>query len=471
MAQEQGAVHGEVAMADEVRDEVSRDRVAGTRARSGRRAARRRRVSRIALPVAALATAALALSACTSASTDGQGNNQSPVSKTSADGSPTAPQQSQVPSSSSAPAPAAVITTSPTAAAPINPVTPVTVAVADGHLTSVTLVNPEGKHVTGQLSADGSSWRTTEVLGYSKQYSLSAVAVDAGGHAVRKQATFRTLTPSNMTMPYLNTTGGQSLRNGATYGVGIVPVVHFDEPIPDRAAAQRALSVTTVPAVAGVWNWVDSQNVHWRPRYYFAPGTKVTVTAKVYGVQVGPGLYGQSDQSVSFTIGAKHVTIADDRTHQVKVYFNDKLVRTMPTSMGRGGYVTGVGGQQISLWTMPGTYTVIGHGDPVLMDSSTFGLPTNSPLGYKEYIYKATQISTDGIYLHELDTTVWAQGNTDVSHGCLNLNRDNATFFYNTSQIGDVVQVLHTGGPSLKIWQNGDWSVPWSQWIQGSALH
>ncbi|MBN9620224.1 MAG: L,D-transpeptidase, partial [Actinobacteria bacterium] len=220
----------------------------------------------------------------------------------------------------------------------------------------------------------------------------------------------------------------------------------------------------------GVWNWVDNQNVHWRPRTYFPPGTKVTVTAKVYGVRVGPGLYGQSDQSVSFTIGAKHVSVADDKTKQVRVYFDDKLVRTMPTSMGQGGYVTGAGGRQISLWTMPGTYTVIGHQDPVLMDSSTFGLPVDSPKGYKEYIYKATQISTDGIYLHQLDSTVWAQRNTDVSHGCLNLNRANAQFFYTTSRVGDVVQVINTGGPKLQIWQNGDWSVPWSTWTQGRAL-
>jgi lipoprotein-anchoring transpeptidase ErfK/SrfK len=186
---------------------------------------------------------------------------------------------------------------------------------------------------------------------------------------------------------------------------------------------------------------------------------------------VGPGLYGQADQSVSFRIGDKHVSIADDKTHLVKVYFNGKLVRTMPTSMGQGGYVTGNNGQQIPLWTMPGTYTVIGHANPVLMDSSTYGLPVTSPKGYKEYIYQATRISTDGIYLHQLDSTVWAQGHQDLSHGCLNLNYDNAHWFYTTSRVGDVVQVVNTGGPKVQLWQNGDWSVPWSEWVAGSALH
>jgi hypothetical protein len=48
------------------------------------------------------------------------------------------------------------------------------------------------------------------------------------------------------------------------------------------------------------------------------------------------------------------------------------------------------------------------------MDSSTFGLPKNSRLGYRETINYATRISIDGIYMHQLDATVWAQGNTNT---------------------------------------------------------
>jgi len=90
----------------------------------------------------------------------------------------------------------------------------------------------------------------------------------------------------------------------------------------------------------------------------------------------------------------------------------------------------------------------------VIMDSSTYGLPVNAPGGYKETNPYATRISTDGIYLHELDSTVWAQGKVDTSHGCLNLNRDNAIWFQNMSLPGDPVQVVNTGGDPLQIWQN-----------------
>jgi lipoprotein-anchoring transpeptidase ErfK/SrfK len=272
-------------------------------------------------------------------------------------------------------------------------------------------------------------------------------------------------------MPYLQRPGAYTLDNGATYGVGIVPVVHFDEEITDKKAAEQALVVTTKPKVAGSWNWVDNQNVHWRPQHFLAPGTKVRVTAKVYGVQVGQGLYGQADKTVAFKIGAQHIAVANARTHQVKVYFNNKLMRTMPTSMGQGGYVAGKNGS-IALWTMPGTYTVIAHENPAVMSSDSYGLPANSPLGYApENVYWATKISVDGIYLHELDTTVWAQGHSNVSHGCLNLNLDNARWYYQTALVGDVVEVVQSGGPKLQVWQNGDWSVPWATWVKGSALH
>jgi len=184
---------------------------------------------------------------------------------------------------------------------------------------------------------------------------------------------------------------------------------------------------------------------------------------------IGDGLYGEEDEHVSFKNGDSHVSIADDNTKQVSVFDNGKLVRSMPTSMGMGGTET-IGGTTLSFWTPPGVYTVMDKANPVIMDSSTFGLPINSRLGYRETIPWATRISMDGIYLHQLNATVWAQGNTDTSHGCLNLNSDNAQWFYNFSVPGDVVEIRNTGGPPLQLSQNGDWTVPWNEWRKGSAL-
>ncbi len=351
----------------------------------------------------------------------------------------------------------------------VDPVAPVMVKADAGTLTDVRMVNEGGKSVQGILTPDNTVWKPIVPLGYGRTYTLTITSRGPNGVASTQVSSFSTLRPSNQTTVSFTTTSEAVLRDGGTYGVGTVIVAHFDEQIADRAAAEHHLTVTTDPKVQGSWFWVDGQNAHWRPEHYYAPGTSVTAEATIYGIALGDGLFGQDDSRVSFKIGDAHISIADDATKQVSVFSNGALVRTMPTSMGMGG-TEDVGSRTISLWTPPGIYTVLDKGNPVVMDSSTFGLPKNSRLGYRETINYATRISTDGIYLHELDATVWAQGHQDTSHGCLNLNADNARWFYDFSVPGDVVEIRNSGGPPLTLQQNGDWTLSWDQWRKGSAL-
>jgi lipoprotein-anchoring transpeptidase ErfK/SrfK len=414
---------------------------------------------RVAGIVSALA-AVLVVSACTS------GGAQGP-SGSGGSGAGNGAQTSSAPTTPAADP--AVITTTPAADAQnVNPIAPVTVTAASGRLTAVTLVNAEGAAVAGQLSPDALTWTAGAVLGYGKTYTVTATAVNVDSEPTTVTSAFTTLQPNNVTMPYFRTTGGGAMEDGGTYGVGMVVSVHFDEVITDPAAAEKTLAVTTTPAVAGSWYWLDDQNVHWRPENYYAPGTTVTVAAKVYGVDVGGGLYGQADKSISFRIGESHVSIADDTTKQVQVFQNGTLVRTMPTSMGMGGSKV-INGKTLTFWTQSGTMTVLDQANPVLMDSETYGLP-HAAGGYKEEVFWSTRITTDGVYLHAAPWSIWAQGNTNTSHGCLNLSPANAEWFYKFSQVGDVVQVKNTGGSPLQVWQNGDWGLPWADWLAGSAL-
>lgn len=397
----------------------------------------------------------------------------------STDPTSTDPSTSTTPTPTHIAAPPAHITTDLAAGQHPNPVTPITVHATGGTLRSVTLTNP-AEHVTvrGTLAADHLSWKSAQVLGYAKDYRLTATAVNADGAPTTVHKDFTTLAPANQTMAYFQTTGGNPLIDGATFGVGVILSVHFDEPITDQAAAQKALHVTTTPHVAGSWNWVDNQDVHFRPESFYKAGTKVTVAADIYGVRVGPGLYGQSDASTSFTIGRRQITYAYDNApnavDKVVVKNGDgQVLRTMNTSMGAHGGETWKG-TYINFYTMGGTYVVIDHENPAIMSSASYGLPADAPGGYKpEPIPWSTRISNGGIYLHELNSTIWAQNSgQDVSHGCLNLDTANAKWFFQNSLVGDPVIVKGAkGAPEIQLWQGGDWSVPWSTWVKGSALH
>jgi lipoprotein-anchoring transpeptidase ErfK/SrfK len=373
------------------------------------------------------------------------------------------------PAPAAAPQPATLQVLPGPQAEDVDPAGPVVVAARTGTIDTVSLENESGTEVAGTLSPDRTTWRPNVQLGYGRTYTMSVTARGPGGMPSRQTSTFSTVSPDAQATVYLDTPAGGMLKDGATYGVGAVVVARFDTPIEDKAATERRLHVVTDPPTPGAWNWIDDQTAHWRPQKYYAPGTTVKVNAQIYGAKLGDGIYGSEDEAVSFRIGDSHVSIADDKTKQVSVFDNGKLVRTMPTSMGMGGTET-IGGTTLSFWTPSGTYTVLDKANPVIMDSSTFGLPVASRLGYRETIPYATRISVDGIYLHQLNATVWAQGNTNTSHGCLNLNSENAEWFYNFSVPGDVVEVRGTGGPPLKLSQNGDWSVPWDQWVRGSAL-
>ena len=351
----------------------------------------------------------------------------------------------------------------------MTPNNAVTVTAMSGTVSDVRMVNEQGRVVAGALDADGTTWRTTEPLGFSRTYTLTATARGTDASTTTHVSQLSTVTPRSQTAVTLRTTSGAAVADGATYGVGTVIIADFDSAVIDRAAAERAMRVTTTPAVEGAWSWIDDNTAHWRPREYYPAGTQVDVDAQLYGVDLGGGAFGLEDSAVGFRIGSARVAIADDTTKQVSVYEDGKLLRTMPTSMGRGGTET-VNGRAISFWTQPGTYTVMEKQNPVLMDSSTYGLPVESSSGYKILVPFAVRISPDGIYLHEREATVWAQGNTNVSAGCLNLSAANAEWYYNFARPGDIVEVRNTGGKPLQQWQNGDWSVPWQQWLQRSAL-
>lgn len=332
-----------------------------------------------------------------------------------------------------------------------SPAQPVTVTATDGTLTTVSLTNPDGKQVAGQLGPNGQTWSSTESLGYGKTYTLTANGTGADGRTASATSTFTTLKPRTLTYPSMNPLEGQIV------GIGQPLAVYFDEPIVNKKAAEQSITVQTTPKVEGAFYWFSDKEVHWRPQHYWAPGTQVVTDIKVYGKDLGNGVFGQEDRRISFAIGDAFVAEADGVTHQVVVKVNGAVVKTMPTSMGKQ-----------SAPTSTGVHVVTDKHPKKIMDSSSYGVPVDSPDGYRTEVDWAVRISNSGIFTHSAPWSLGDQGHRNVSHGCLNLSPANAKWFFDNSKKGDVVVIANSGGPALRSYDGfGDWNVPWSEWLAG----
>jgi lipoprotein-anchoring transpeptidase ErfK/SrfK len=254
-------------------------------------------------------------------------------------------------------------------------------------------------------------------------------------------------------MPYLMP------NDGETVGVGQAIAVRFDENIPDRVAAEKAIVVTTDPPVVGAFYWLSNREVRWRPKDFWVPGTTVDVAVNTFGVDLGDGLFGQRSRSASFSIGDSLIGTADDSTKTLTIRRNGEIVNTMPISMGKN-----------STPTPNGVYTIGDRYRNLIMDSATYGVPSNSANGYRLEVDWATQMSYSGVYIHSAPWSVGSQGSANVSHGCLNVSPANAQWFYNNSKRGDVIEVRGTVGSVLSGSEGlGDWNIPWEQWKAGNA--
>lgn len=328
--------------------------------------------------------------------------------------------------------------------------------VTDGALTSVAVATKKGNQVAGSFNRSHSRWRSTASF-YPQTRLVAAVSyADLAHHVSTKTFHLRTTDAKHYLNAILSPGGGD------TVGVGSPVEVIFDRPIPakDRAAVEGDLSVTSKPSVVGAWHWMSDQEVHWRPPTYWKSGTKVTIASDLGGLNLGHGVWGAPGRHhTSFKIGPSHISEVNIASHYMKVYDNGKLIKTFPVSTGRDQYPT-----------MDGVHIAIEKSPVVQMNSATVGIEPGNPDYYDETVYWDVRISDGGEFVHAAPWSVADQGNTNVSHGCVNLSTANAEWFYHWALRGDVIDVYDgVRPPSPTDPGTADWNMSWKKWLAGDA--
>ncbi|QLY34205.1 L,D-transpeptidase family protein [Nocardia huaxiensis] len=335
----------------------------------------------------------------------------------------------------------------------VDPTAPVAVTVKAGRIDQVALTNPNGKQVSGDFNADHSKFTVNEPLGYGITYSWSGTAVGTDNKPVPIEGKFTTVSPKSTNPATINIGDNQEV------GIAAPIILQFKSHIDDKAAVERALTVTTTPNTEGAWAWLPDNmggsRVHWRPREYWQPGTTVKVGAKLYGVNMGEGSYGDSDLTVDFTIGRSQIVQASAPSHRIQVVREGQTVFDFPCSYGEGNEDRNV--------TRSGIHVVTEKYEDFLM--------SNPPYYTNVRERWAVRISNNGEFIHANPESAAAQGNTNVTNGCINLSNADAAQYFPTALYGDPVEVTGTRIPlSAADGDIYDWTIDWPTWLSMSAL-
>ena len=97
---------------------------------------------------------------------------------------------------------------------------------------------------------------------------------------------------------------------------------------------------------------------------------------------------------------------------------------------------------------------------------------SNPAAGYNRVHERwAVRISNNGEFIHANPASSDAQGNTNVTNGCINLSTGDAEQYFYSALYGDPVEVT---GTSIELsYADGDiwdWAVDWYEWTSMSAL-
>ena len=318
-------------------------------------------------------------------------------------------------------------------------------------------VTTGGAQLPGKLTKDRTSWQATGRLEPGLAYSVKTVGERSDGKKVVRTSSFRT---QDLTLDE-QTYASVAPLQGETVGVGMPVIVTFDVPVTDKASMEKHMHVDSTPAQQGAWHWLSDYEAHWRPKTYWKAGTDVSVDLDINSVDAGAGIYGQENRAVDFTVGDANVYKVDMDTHQMRVFSNGTLLRTLPITTG----------EEPKFTTRSGVKVIIEKFRSKRMNSETVGIANDSEDGYNipgvEY---AMRVTYSGEFIHAAPWSVGSQGSANVSHGCTGMSTADAAWLYNMTKRGDVVEYTGTDRPMTLDNGYGDWNADFATWKEGSAL-
>jgi lipoprotein-anchoring transpeptidase ErfK/SrfK len=253
-------------------------------------------------------------------------------------------------------------------------------------------------------------------------------------------------------------------QTGATVGVAMPISVIFTNPVGAKARAdvEKHMKVTSSQPMTGAWHWFGDRRVDWRPKSYWATGTKVKITADMKGVANGNGRYGTRSYVHDFTVGDDVRADVSVTGHTMKVTKNGAPVRTLSINAGSAEYPT---------WN--GVMAVIDKQEKVHMTSCSVGISCTkgAPNYYDLTLPWDVHLTQSGTYVHySTGDPNPGSGSARGSHGCVHLSMSDAKWFYGQVKQGDPVSV--TGSPRAKASADNGYAafnLSWDQWLAGSA--
>lgn len=333
----------------------------------------------------------------------------------------------------------------------------VRVTAAGGTLTSVAVTDDEGRALAGKVAADGATWVSIRKAAPGTSYTVTATTTTKAGTKSTITSVFATAEADKVNKV--------DWRPGTKAVVGIAQPVSlvFDNPVTDKAAVERQLKLTTSNPTEGSWSWLEDwsgrDRIDWRPKEYWQPGTKVTLSAELNGTDSGDGGWFVRDYSTAFTVGGGQIVKVDLDRKQLTLERNGQAVRSIPVSGGTPG------GDKRS-WR--GTAVLMAKEGTINMNSETVGLGD----AYDKMVDRSMRLTWSGMYAHAAPWNDKWFGNANMSSGCIGMSDTNAAWLYAQVRPGDPFEITGKNTKGIVAPGNGfgDWNVPWAEWQAKSAL-